>query len=262
MKGTRHSLRGADGVPIGLLTAGSGPALLLVHGGMGCIERWAPLWDALADRWRVTAMDRRGRGSSGDGASYTPRKEYEDIAAVAASLAEAHGPIDVFGHSIGATFTLGAAALGAPFRRVALYEPPGPQTVSSGWIDRVTNFVAEGNPGRAMYSFLTEIIGMTPARFEELRAAPKAYDVLSIVSATMPREARALTEVDLLAQAAHVAAPVLLLLGADSPPWAGEITRSLAGVLPASRLVTLPGQGHEAINAAPDLVLDQLRAFF
>jgi hypothetical protein len=34
MEGTRHSVTSADGVRIGLLTAGSGPALLLVHGGM------------------------------------------------------------------------------------------------------------------------------------------------------------------------------------------------------------------------------------
>ena len=35
MDGQRHSVTGADGVSIGLLTAGTGPALLLVHGGIG-----------------------------------------------------------------------------------------------------------------------------------------------------------------------------------------------------------------------------------
>ena len=38
----------ADGVRIGLLTAGSGPALLLVHGGMGTISSWRRVWGALA----------------------------------------------------------------------------------------------------------------------------------------------------------------------------------------------------------------------
>jgi len=85
--GHRHSVTSADGTEIGLLTAGDGPPLLLVHGGMGRIERWQPLWEPLTSRWRVTAMDRRGRGSSGDTQPYELSRESEDVTAVAASLA-------------------------------------------------------------------------------------------------------------------------------------------------------------------------------
>jgi pimeloyl-ACP methyl ester carboxylesterase len=96
MDGHRHSVTSADGTEIGLLTAGAGPPLLLlVHGGMGCIESWQPLWAPLTSRWRVTAMDRRGRGSSGDTEPYDLTREFEDVTAVAASL----GQTDVFGHS-------------------------------------------------------------------------------------------------------------------------------------------------------------------
>jgi pimeloyl-ACP methyl ester carboxylesterase len=56
--GHRHAVTSADGTEIGLLTAGDGPPLLLVHGGMGCIQSWEPLWKPLTGRWRVTAMDR------------------------------------------------------------------------------------------------------------------------------------------------------------------------------------------------------------
>src|ERR1019366_6372687 len=143
VEGRRHSVIGADGVSIGLLTAGTGPVLLLVHGGMGRLEGWEPMWGGLAGRWRVTAMDRRGRGTSGDAEPYALSKEYDDIAAVAACLAEeADGPVDVFAHSYGATCTLGAAAQGAPFRRMALYEPPGPQANPREWVERATALVA------------------------------------------------------------------------------------------------------------------------
>jgi pimeloyl-ACP methyl ester carboxylesterase len=72
MEGTGRSVSSTDGVRIGLLTAGSGPGLLLVHGGMGTIGSWQRVWDALTLQRRVTAMDRRGRGSSGDADHYEP----------------------------------------------------------------------------------------------------------------------------------------------------------------------------------------------
>ncbi len=114
MDGHRHAITSGDGTGIGLLTAGDGPPLLLVHGGMGCIESWEALWEPLTSRWRVTAMDRRGRGTSidagpSDTGPYDLSREFEDVAAVAASMADGD-PVDVFGHSYGAVCALGAAA--------------------------------------------------------------------------------------------------------------------------------------------------------
>ena len=254
----------ADGTTIGLLTAGTGPDLLLVHGGMGCIQSWAPLWDRLARRYQVTAMDRRGRGTSGDAQPYDYRCESADITAVVTSLADAAGGgrVDVFGHSIGATFALGAAAAGAPIRRLALYEPPGPQAAPVPWRERVTALIAAGKPGPAMISFLNEIIGLPESRIRALRDAPIGYDILPIVAATMPREARALAEVDLPALAARARIPVRLMLGSQSPAWAAELTASLAAALPQSTLAELTGHGHEAIAEDPDLVARALSQFF
>ena len=257
MDGNRHSVTSADGTRIGLLTAGEGPALLLVHGGMGCIESWQPLWGRLTSRWRVTAMDRRGRGTSGDTGPYDLTREYQDIAAVAASL----GPVDVFAHSIGATCALGAAASGAAVRRLALYEPPGPQTAPKEWRERVTALIADGKPGPAMVSFLREM-GMSATQIDELKNAPRDYDVLPIVSATMPREALALATVDVTALTAAVTVPVLLLLGSRSPAWAYDLTGALAGALPQSTLAVLDGQGHDAVDSAPELLADRLAGFF
>jgi pimeloyl-ACP methyl ester carboxylesterase len=243
------------------VTAGTGPALLLIHGGMCRLERWEPLWEMLAQRWRVTAMDRRGRGSSGDMQPYALSKEYDDVTAVAMRLADNQGgPVDVFGHSYGATCALGAAAR-APFRRIALYEPPGPQTVPREWVERATCYVAAGQPGRAMASFLTEVIGLTADQVDQLKGSPAAFDVLPIVAATLAREAEALAAVDLPGLAEAVTAPVLLMLGARSPAWAQDITSALAATLPAAEVVILPGQGHEGINLAPKLISSELQQF-
>jgi pimeloyl-ACP methyl ester carboxylesterase len=262
VEGARHAVTSADGVRIGLLTAGSGPGLLLVHGGMGTIERWRPVWGALAGQRRVTAMDRRGRGSSTDGAGYELSSEFSDVASVAAALAAAQGgPVDVVGHSIGATCVLGAAAAGAPFRRIVLYEPAGPQAAPGDWPERAAAMVADGQAGRAMFTFLIEIMGRTRSEVEALRDAPGGRDVLPIVAATMPREARALATADLAAAARRVRQPVLLLLGTDSPPWAGQITRELAAVLPAAAVSELPGAGHEALDTAPGLLVTEVMRF-
>jgi len=251
-----------DGTTIGLLTAGTGPGLLLVHGGIGRLERWEPLWELLTGHWQVTAMDRRGRGSSGDTQPYRLSQEFDDVAAVAASLADSTGgPPDVFAHSYGALCTLGAAARGAPFRRIALYEPPGPQTAPREWRERASALVAKGRPGPAMISFLTEVIGLTMVQVSELRDAPGAQDVLPIVSATLPREGEALASADPLALAAGVTAPVLLLLGEVSPAWAADLTHALSAALPQATLAVLPGYGHEAIDGAPGLIYRQLLHF-
>jgi pimeloyl-ACP methyl ester carboxylesterase len=258
--GSRHEVVSADGTRIGLLTAGAGPPLLLVHGGMGCIESWQSMWSMLTSHCRVTAMDRRGRGSSGDTGPYELRREFEDVAAVAAAMA-GDGPVDVFGHSYGATCALGAATLGAPVRRLALYEPAGPQTAPPEWRERIVAMVDADKPGRAMMSFLTEVIRLTGEQIDALRNTALGYDIMPIVTATMPREAGALASADLRALAGAVTAPVLLILGAASPLWAGEITRELTATLPESKVAVLPGQDHLAIDAAPGRAAQALTGF-
>ena len=109
-----------------------------------------------------------------------------------------------------------------------------------------------------MISFLTEIIGLTMKQIRELRNTPGAQDVLPIVSATLPREARALASADPVALAAHVTAPVLLLLGETSPAWAPDITHALSAALPQATLAVLPDIGHEAVERRARTDLPQL----
>ena len=74
-----------DGTPISVECIGSGPTLLLVHGGTGDRTRWTPLFPLFAPRVTACAMDRRGHGKSGDAREYSLQKEAEDVAAVVES---------------------------------------------------------------------------------------------------------------------------------------------------------------------------------
>ena len=121
--------------------------------------------------------------------------------------------------------------------------------------------MAAGQVGRAAFTFLTEIMGLTRGEVETLRDAPGGRDVLPIVAATLPREAHALAAADLTGSARLVRQPVLLLVGTASPSWAGEITRELATALPAATVTELPGAGHEALDTAPDLLVTEILRF-
>ena len=262
MDGERAVVAGADGAAIGLISAGSGDPLLLIHGGMGRAERWEPLWAALSSRVRVTAMDRRGRGTSSDGPSYSAALESADIVAVVHYLAEqADRGVDVVAHSIGATFLIDAASNNADVRRLVVYEAAGPETVAEGWANRVAELVSRGEVGRAVADFLLNIMGLSREEIVRLREQRGGSDVLEIAAATLPREARALETID-FASSRRITAPVLLLLGSASPHWAGSITRQLETLIPHASVVELAGQGHEAIDTAPDLLLEEISAFF
>ena len=56
--------------------------------------------------------------------------------------------------------------------------------------------------------------------------------------------------------------PVLLLLGSESLPHLQAATEALGAALPDSRIGKLPGQGHVAMDTAPQLFLTRVLEFF
>jgi len=257
----REAVRSSDGVAIGTITEGTGSPLLLVHGGMRTAANWEPLWPLLTANHRVTAMDRRGRGMSGDAPDYAGEREYDDVAAVARHIARSAGPVDVLAHSIGAVFALGAVARGAPIRRMVLCEPPGPPTQSREALERRTAWIADGQAGRALLELLVEVMGLDPAMLAAMRDTSVAANALTVFTATYQREGEFLQSVDLAALARGVTVPVHFLLGEASPAWAAEVTRALAAALPFAEVTVVPGHGHDLVDSAPETVAATLAAF-
>jgi hypothetical protein len=73
---------------------------VLIHGAAADHNRWAPVLPALEERFAVFAVDRRGRGRSGDATDYALEREYEDAVAVVDSAGEAVGVLgwDTWSH--------------------------------------------------------------------------------------------------------------------------------------------------------------------
>jgi pimeloyl-ACP methyl ester carboxylesterase len=252
----------ADGTRIAYHRSGSGPPLVLVHGTTADHSRWAGVSPALERHFTVYAVDRRGRGRSGDGPPYHLLLEAEDIAAVVEGIGG--GPVDVIGHSYGAICCLEAAVLSEGVRRLVLYEPPLPVGVAlapPGVAERVQALVDQGEREEALLVFFREVVGMPERELAAMRALP-VWQVRVGLAPTIPRE---------LQLEAHYAfdadgvrgcrAPTLLLLGGESPPFARKATEVLHAALPDSRVVVLPGQQHVAIDTAPETFLREVLGF-
>jgi pimeloyl-ACP methyl ester carboxylesterase len=246
-------------VPIAYERSGSGPPLVLVHG--TSVERFSfcfvvPLF---RDRFTLVAVDRRGRGESGDSTEgYAIEQEFSDIAAVVDSLGE---PADLFGHSYGATVALGAATLARNLRRLVMYEPaPGVSQVAPELMARLDALLAEDEREQLLTLFLTDA-GLDPDALQQLRASP-IWAPRVAAAHTIPRELRAEEGYRPDPEAfAALPARLLFLLGSESPEWALQGTNSVRALLPNSRVVVLEGEGHLAILTAPELVGDQVTQF-
>jgi pimeloyl-ACP methyl ester carboxylesterase len=119
----RH-VKSADGTAIAYWSSGTGPPLVLVHGAMSDHQRWR-ITPWLEPYHTVHAVDRRGRGGSGDGPDWSLEREVEDVIAVIEAVAAESGlPVDLLGHSLGGVLALRAAGRTDRVRRLVVYEAP------------------------------------------------------------------------------------------------------------------------------------------
>jgi pimeloyl-ACP methyl ester carboxylesterase len=104
-------VRSADDVEIVYSARGAGEtALVFIHGGLADREFWAPQLSALADAFRVVALDLGGHGSSGRNRKARTIAAFgEDARAVVEALALKR--VVLIGNSLGGPVALEAAGL-------------------------------------------------------------------------------------------------------------------------------------------------------
>lgn len=250
-----------DGTPIAYYRHGAGSPLVLVPGtGAANPVAW-PAFPALEKRFSVITVDRRGRGESGDGPTYTIEREGEDIAAVIDSLGE---PVDLLAHSFGGVCALEAALLTRNLRRLVLYEGvpiPGVPMFPNGVTDRLQALLDVGDREGALTLHYRENAGMPPNEIEKLRSS-SAWPERLATAHTIPRELRALERYEFDPERfKDLQTPTLLLLGGDSPQFVKDATEMVATALPQSRIAVLPGQQHIAMYTAPDTFVQEVLRF-
>jgi pimeloyl-ACP methyl ester carboxylesterase len=231
----------------------------MVHGaGSG---RWGfdlvrPL---LEPRFTVWALDRRGRGDSGDGVGYSVEREFEDVAAV---VREAGEGAMLFGHSYGALVSAGAAGRLDALKRLVLYEPPmGGVLADVAWQQRFEADLAARDPDSAVRRFLHDVGGYSHAEIDVMEGTPAWLKRLE-TAPTVPRELgaeRALAMDGLGLDRLGLAC--LLLVGSESPAWARRSTEAFAAAIPGVEVRTLEGHGHGAAVSGPALLADEVERF-
>lgn len=245
-----------DGTPIAYQRTGTGPPLVLVHGTLGTSRRW-PILPLLESQFTVCAIDRRGRGASGDAAHYAIEREFEDVAAVANANG---GEVTLLGHSFGGLIVLEAARLVPGVRRLVAYEP-SPWPVPAGAVERLQALLDAGDREGLVTTFLRDLVSMPAAEVEMFKASP-VFPAMLAAAHTVPRELAAEETYRLdPARFEHLHAPVLLLLGGDSPPPGRATVEAWHSILPNSRIAVLPSQQHVAHYTAPDLFAREVMAF-
>lgn len=254
-----RQVRSRDGTAIAFECAGSGPELLIVHGGAGDRTRWLPMLPFLTQDFTVCAMDRRAHGRSGDVLPYSLAREAEEIAAVVRSRGR---PVAVLGHSFGAVAVYEAALRTPAIGKMILYEPPIAVGDHAEVLSRVEALIAKGDRDGATRAFMSWIVGVSPAGLAKMSAQPSWSSLVASIDYSV-RQDRALAEYRWdPARARTLRTPTLLISGSRTinPDLLDSLDR-LAKALPDRRLVVLEGQEHNAMDDDRERLASVIRAF-
>ena len=258
---TMEQVTSKDGTVIGFKQGGAGPPLVLVHGTTADHRRWSGISSHLERHFTVYAMDRRGRGQSGDSPDYGIEREAEDVAALVEVIGE---PVFLLGHSYGAVCSLEAVLVTAKVSRLILYEPPIPTGLPQyppGVPNRIQALIDSGELEAALEVFFREVVRMPEDELEAYRQLP-VWNVRILLAPTIPRELaidRTYTFDARRFSGSQV--PTLLLLGGDSPQLFQQAVDLVDSALPKSQVVILPGQQHIAMDTHPELFLREVLRF-
>jgi pimeloyl-ACP methyl ester carboxylesterase len=277
-----HFVTSSDGTKIGYRQKGSGPGLILVHGGMGSSQSFMTLATLLSDDFKVYIPDRRGRGLSGPvGKNYSILKEIDDLDAIIKKT-NAHY---IFGLGSGAIIAIKSSLYLPSIKKVALYEPPLATDHSmiekhNLYMQRFDQEIGKGELGSAFVTVLEDLEIMP----SPLKYIPRFLLVLFFTIA-IKEDAKTVKENDVplmeLIPTQHfdfqliietegsivdfkgVNSQVLLLGGSKSPISLKHSLDKLNNVLVCAERVEFRGLGPEAPidNNQPEQVAQELRKF-
>lgn len=252
------------GLRIGYERQGTGPPLVLLHGGFGFDSRsWRRQLGALSDEYTVVAWDAPGCGRSSDPPGAFRLPDYADCLA---------GFIEAVGlsrpHVLGLSF--GAALALQLFGR----HPDVPRSLVlagayAGWAGSLPPEEVERRVARLTSDLQRPpeewIPTYLPGMLTETAGPALVQEVTSLMSGVHPAANEAMllgmAEADLRDVLPRVDVPTLLLYGERDARSPVEVGRDLHRAIPGSSLVVLPGVGHLCSVEGADQFNREVRSF-
>ena len=223
---------------VAAISRGAGPLVLMIHGVGLRAEAWGAQIDALADNYRVLAVDMPGHGLSAACVTAPTLADFSD--AIVPSLDE---PAVIIGHSFGAMIGLdlairypervrGIAALNAIYQRDLAAKAAVRARADN--LDGVTSadpaatlerwFGTDSSPERA--ACRDWLSAVDPARYRD------AYRVFARENGPSVKDLKGL------------ACPALFLTGAREPNSTPEMSRQMAALVSGGRAEVVAGAAH------------------
>lgn len=252
-----------EGRQIAYRAAGSGPPLILLHGGLADSRAWRREIDVFSDQFQVVAWDAPGCGESSDPSPDASLDDYADVVAGlvdALELDRAH----ILGHSFG-----GGLALAVYKRHSQLVRSMILVSAYAGWAGSLSTEEveqrrrrAERNARRPAQEWIDEFLATL---FDETTPRRRIEETRRIMLDTRPEGMlpmlNAFAEADLTDVLDEVAVPTLLLYGDRDQRAPRRVAESLSSSIPESRLVFVAGAGHDVHVEAPDAFDNEVRGF-
>lgn len=257
-----------DDTSIAYEQVGSGPAVILVGGGLVDRSENGPLGPELAEHFTVYNYDRRGRGDSSDTLPYALEREIEDIEAL---IAQAGGAAHVYGVSSGGALALEAAAAGIAIDKVAVYEVPysiGGDAAQrwQKYLSQLGPTLAEGRRGDALELFM-RLAGSSTDDIAGARSSP-FWAGGEALAHTLAYEAACLgVEHPPTARLAKIKQPTLVATGGIQDVHMGgmpagffaQAADAVVASIPQAQRLALEGQSHVADSK---VIASMLQRFF
>ena len=253
--------------------AGGGPTVICLHASGSSSRQWLPLMEYLEPRYHVLAVDTWGSGKSPAWRAKRPLTLSDEVALLEPVLSRAHaqGPVMLVGHSYGAAIAL-MAALEHPEKvhALAVYEP----TLFS-LVDQESPAPNEIDDFRAVYAETSTLVdaGDAPGAarcFVDYWSGSGTWEQMpearqGQVAAAMGNIRgwghACLKEHTPLGAFSWIGAPVLFMMGENSPASSRAVARLLTRALPRVQTVEFEDMGHMGPVTQPESVNQVISRF-
>lgn len=260
-------LRG--GHPTYWTTFGEGTRkVLLIHCSLAHTGAWNGVAGLLEQRLDMRAFDLPGHGRSDE---WTGERDMQEMSvAMAADVIGHDAPMDVIGHSFGATVALRLAIEHPDLVRslvlienvmVAAALADDPSLAAEYETSEYAEAVRAGDKVNAARSFMREWGDGTPWNMMPRLQREFLADRIHLIAANAPTVHEDQPGFLKNKRIEEVAVPVLLIRGADSTPMVEKIHAALGRRLQGARSIAIEGAGHMAPITHAQEVAAEIGAF-